>query len=351
MAAERDGALRPEQALVREDSAQRRGKGVVVSMVTVSVKENSEASKVEKHTDGGPVADGKAEMEVDATGKTTGKHLNPERIMALIPFTKLVVDEKLNTRQVYESGRIDELAESIREVGLEDPLGVSFRKEDGKYDVLKGFRRIRALKKVYGPALMKMEVPCRILDVTSLEDKMMSNLISDHNEPIRSYDLAQRLHMLCVEMSVPQTRLSKRMGIDPTSVSNLIKCWKDLAPEIKTHWGKAPSKDQEIAKSLLIQWSTYPHEDQLVAFKQYLDPEAALQTDEEDEIDVEGDKPKKPKNPEVTHKIRGKKEIQVQLASIKAAKEDKAGKPLSPQELGAMEALRWVLNEKQTLRF
>lgn len=318
-----------------------------MAMVTVSVKENSEASKAEKSGEGVVVPDGK--LEVD---KATGKHLHPERIMTFIPFTKLVVDEKLNTRQVYDSGRIEELAESIKEVGLEDPLGVSFRKEDGKYDVLKGFRRIRALRKVYGAELMKMEVPCRILSVSSLEDKMMSNLISDHNEPIRSYDLAQRLHMLCVDMGVSQARLSKRMGIDPTSVSNLISCWKALAPEIKTHWGKAPSKDQEIPKSLLIQWSKYPHEDQMVAFRQYLDPEAASQTDEEeDEIEVDGLEPKKPKNPEVTHKIRGKKEIQVQLASIKAAKEDKNGKPLSPMEAGAMEALRWVLNEKQTLRF
>lgn len=320
-------------------------------MATVVVKENSEAKKaVEKTAEAGPL-DSKVLVEVDAEGKPTGKHLNPERILALLPFNQLVVDEKLNTRQVYDSARIEQLANSIKEVGLEDPLGVCLRK-DGKYDVLKGFRRIRALKKVYGADLPKMEVPCRILPVSSLEDKMVSNLISDHNEPIRSYDLAERLHTLCVEMGVAQSKLAMRMGIDPTTVSNLLGCWKNLAPEIKTHWGKAPSKDQEIARSLLIQWSKYSPEDQLAVFQQYLDPKAESATEDEDEVDLAGEEPpKKPKNPEIAHKIRGKKEIQVQLASIKAAKEDSEGKALTPEERGAMEALRWVLNEKKTLRF
>jgi ParB/RepB/Spo0J family partition protein len=332
----------------------RRGKGVVAVMVTVVVKENGDAKKAASAD--GIALEGKSELEVDSEGKSTGKHLHPEKILALIRFKNLVVNEKINTRQVYEQTRIDQLVESIREVGLEEPLGVCpVQGKEGKYELLKGFRRIRALRKVYDKdVLPEMEVMCRILPAIKDEDKMMSNLISDHHEPIRSYDLAERFHTLCVEMRVPQVQVAKRMGIDATTVSSLIGCWKTLAPEIKTDWGKAQSRDQEIPKTLLIQWSKYAKEDQLLAYRQYLDPEAALQTDEEeDEIEVDGDNPKKPKNPEVTHKIRGKKEIQVQLASIKAAKEDEAtdGKALTPEERGAMEALRWVLNERKTLRF
>ena len=69
-----------------------------------------------------------------------------------IPVEKLV-ENKFNSEIPVED--LNELAESIREVGLMNPVLV-YAREDGSYEIISGHRRVRAMRDI----LNLSEIPC-----------------------------------------------------------------------------------------------------------------------------------------------------------------------------------------------
>jgi len=69
-----------------------------------------------------------------------------------IPLEDLIID-KAQVRTTNVGAEIDELAESIRVMGLLEPIVVSPAEEDGKYEILTGQRRFLAHKKLKRPTI------------------------------------------------------------------------------------------------------------------------------------------------------------------------------------------------------
>lgn len=73
-----------------------------------------------------------------------------------------LIEDPENLRVTYDDQHVDELAESIRGVGLLNPLTV--RVADDKFMVVAGHRRLRALHKVHDDR--SVEVPCVVMDLS-----------------------------------------------------------------------------------------------------------------------------------------------------------------------------------------
>lgn len=130
----------------------------------------------------------------------------------LIPF-------KNQARTNFNEDELNQLAETIREHGVRQPLSVVKSETDGgKYEVVSGERRLRAAK------LAGLEkVPCIILDAAAKKDEiaLIENIQRSDLHPI---ELARGLKKLIDNYGWGgQTEIEKRLGIPTSRVSEAIK--------------------------------------------------------------------------------------------------------------------------------
>lgn len=85
----------------------------------------------------------------------------------LIPLAELVEND-YNPRKRFDDAAMKELEDSIRRVGLIQPLAV--RKKGKKYEVIAGIRRLKALRNIDSAA----NIPCNVVNVSDQEAKILS---------------------------------------------------------------------------------------------------------------------------------------------------------------------------------
>lgn len=130
-------------------------------------------------------------------------------------------------RRFFDEEKLEELAQSIKEQGLIEPVVVRKRK-DGGHELIVGERRWRAYQ-----SLGMKTIPCRIMDVA--DDRMrelglIENLQRDDLNPM---EIAVAMDMLRQEHGFTHEVISKRLGISRAKVSNTLRLL-DLPEEVKT---------------------------------------------------------------------------------------------------------------------
>ena len=120
-------------------------------------------------------------------------------------------------RTVFEQGKIDELADSIREHGILSPLMVRSI-DDGFYQIIAGERRWRAAR-----AAGLDEVPVRIVvacDKSALELAMVENLQREDLSPIEE---ARGYRALMEEFGMTQEEIAQRVSKSRPAVANALR--------------------------------------------------------------------------------------------------------------------------------
>jgi ParB family chromosome partitioning protein len=136
-----------------------------------------------------------------------------------------IVPNRSQPRKHFDESKLQELAESIKEKGILEPLIV--RRVDQGYELIVGERRWRAAQK----ADLK-EVPVLVKEVEgsdALEISLIENLQREDLNPIEEAEAFKRL---TEEFNISQGDLSTRIGKDRTTITNAIRLLK-LPPEIK----------------------------------------------------------------------------------------------------------------------
>ncbi|MEL6484356.1 MAG: ParB/RepB/Spo0J family partition protein, partial [Bacteroidota bacterium] len=146
-----------------------------------------------------------------------------------------VVELDLNSIEVnpfqprtnFNDEALEELASSIRELGIIQPITV--RKLDfDKYQLVSGERRFRASKKV---GLETIPAYIRIAnDQESLEMALVENIQRQDLDPI---EIALSYQRLIDEIQVTQEKLSERVGKKRSTITNYMRLLK-LHPIIQT---------------------------------------------------------------------------------------------------------------------
>ena len=123
-------------------------------------------------------------------------------------------------RMNFDSEALEELADSIRTLGLIQPITVR-RKTDGRYQIISGERRFRA-GRLAGMDMM----PAYIRDTNDqgmLEMAIVENIQRENLDPI---EVAMSYQRLIEECSLTQEQMAVRVGKKRASVTNYLRLLK-----------------------------------------------------------------------------------------------------------------------------
>lgn len=125
----------------------------------------------------------------------------------------------LQPRQDFDQNAIDELAHSIKETGMLQPIVVV--PEDNHYKIVVGERRWRAAQKA---GLQKIPAVVRQLsEKQQIEASLVENLQRKDLNPI---EIASAYQKLIQELNYSQEEVAKKVGKDRASIANYIRLLK-----------------------------------------------------------------------------------------------------------------------------
>jgi ParB family chromosome partitioning protein len=130
-----------------------------------------------------------------------------------------IIPNRSQPRKHFDESKLQELAESIKEKGILEPLIV--RRTDQGYELVVGERRWRAAQKVG----MK-EVPVMIKEVKGKEAFEISLIENLQREDLNPIEAAEAFKHLIDEFNLSQEDLSKRIGKDRSTITNVLRLLK-----------------------------------------------------------------------------------------------------------------------------
>ena len=135
-----------------------------------------------------------------------------------LPLVK-VTPNKNQPRQNFKEQTLNELAESIREFGIIQPIIVRSFDGGGLYEIISGERRYKAAK-ILGLATVPCIVNQNVDDIASLEMALIENIQRDDLTPI---ELSHTFKQLIDEFRLTHEELSKRIGKSRAAITNSLR--------------------------------------------------------------------------------------------------------------------------------
>jgi len=130
-------------------------------------------------------------------------------------------------RKTFNEASIEELARSVREHGIVQPLVVT-RIADNKFRLIAGERRFRAAQKA-GLSKVPVVIKETMTDSDVLQMALIENIQREDLNPIEE---AYAYHQLHEEFGLTQEEISKRVGKERSTVANCLRLLK-LPDEVK----------------------------------------------------------------------------------------------------------------------
>jgi ParB family transcriptional regulator, chromosome partitioning protein len=132
-----------------------------------------------------------------------------------------IVPQKNQPRQHFDSTALDELAQSIREHGLIEPLVVRRRDGSDLLEIVAGERRWRAAQRA---GLREVTVVVR--DVSAREAYELALIENVQREDLDPIEFSEALQRLLDEHGYTQETLAQRLGKDRSTITNALRLLK-----------------------------------------------------------------------------------------------------------------------------
>lgn len=125
-------------------------------------------------------------------------------------------------RKHFEESKLHELADSIHEQGLIQPIVVKKRGEND-YVIIAGERRWRASKLA---GLKKVPVYVRDASLSETENDLASLVENIQREELNAIELAEAYERLLEKKTLTQDSLAKKLGVSRVSITNSLRLLK-----------------------------------------------------------------------------------------------------------------------------
>lgn len=165
-----------------------------------------------------PDAVGEAKAKKEATKIVQASDSNANATETLVKITAVEPNRK-QPRKTFDEDSLQELSDSIKQVGLIQPILVQDRKDH--YEIIAGERRWRAAKL----AGLK-EVPVIIRDYSEQEIMEISLIENIQREDLNPIEEAQAYKRLLTEFNLKQDEVAERVSKSRTAVTNSIRLLK-----------------------------------------------------------------------------------------------------------------------------
>jgi len=159
-----------------------------------------------------------------ALGRGLGA-LIPQKSAAGTPLAQISIDSiapnPYQPRKAFDDRSIDELARSVREHGIVQPLIVT-RSGDNHYRLIAGERRFRAAQRAG-----LQSVPAVITELLDEGDALQIALIENiQREDLNPMEEAHAYHQLHQEFGLTQEEISRRVGKERSTIANFLRLLK-----------------------------------------------------------------------------------------------------------------------------
>jgi ParB family chromosome partitioning protein len=128
----------------------------------------------------------------------------------------LIKANKEQPRKSFDPEKISELAQSIKEHGVIQPIILN--KEDNTYVVVAGERRFRAAK-----SIGLTEIPAIIMDIDSKEVLEVSLIENIQREDLNPIEEAIAYKKLLIDFNLTQEEISKKVSKSRTAIANCMR--------------------------------------------------------------------------------------------------------------------------------
>ena len=129
-------------------------------------------------------------------------------------------------RKVFREDALQELAESIRQHGILQPLAV--RRVGAFYELIAGERRLRA-----GILAGLSEIPCIVMQMTDQESSMAALVENLQRQDLDFIEEAQGIDLLLRRWNMSQEEAAKLLGKSQSAVANKLRLLRHSAPVLE----------------------------------------------------------------------------------------------------------------------
>jgi len=168
-----------------------------------------------------------------------------------LPLSK-IIPNKNQPRNKFDEETLNELAESIKEFGIMQPIIVRETGKGGVYEIIVGERRFRAAN-MLGLDTIPSIVNKNIDDTSSLEMALVENI---HRENLSPIELSYTFKQLIEEFKLTHKQLSKKVGKSRTVITNSLRLLS-LPLEIQKYVGEGLVSSGHARALLSIESSEY----------------------------------------------------------------------------------------------
>jgi ParB family chromosome partitioning protein len=145
----------------------------------------------------------------------------PQQMGLLLVPIEQISPNPLQPRKTFNESSIEELARSVREHGIVQPLVVT-RTAAERYRLIAGERRYRAAQKA-GLTSVPVVVKEMMTEGDALEIALIENIQREDLNPIEE---AQAYHQLHEEFGLTQEEIARRVGKERSTVANFLRLIK-----------------------------------------------------------------------------------------------------------------------------
>jgi ParB family chromosome partitioning protein len=129
-------------------------------------------------------------------------------------------------RKEFDMASLDELAQSIKQYGLLQPITVR-RMGTSSYELIAGERRLRACKMIN-----LTEIPAIVLDALEEDSAMLAMIENLQRENLNFIEEAEGYYSLLKDHNMTQEELAARIGKNQSTIANKLRLLK-LPVEVK----------------------------------------------------------------------------------------------------------------------
>jgi ParB family chromosome partitioning protein len=160
---------------------------------------------------------------LDALIRDIDEQENPNTGITTLPITR-IMPNRYQPRKLFDDGKLRELADSIRENGIIQPIIVT-KTDESEYELVAGERRLEAAK-IAGLT----EVPVIVRSVSQREQLQLAIIENIQRENLNPIEEAGGFQRLIDDFQMNHEQISEIMGKDRSTITNSLRLLKLAQP-------------------------------------------------------------------------------------------------------------------------